>query len=351
MTALQPINGATHRAPSTTSPLAQVKRGRLTGRPVRVILYGADGVGKSTFASQAPAPVFLCAEDGTAQLDVARLPEPGAWSDVLDSVKALTFEAHDFRTLVIDTLDWLEPLCWREVCRLGGKRNIEDFPYGKGFASAVDIWRDLILQIQAMSVKRGMNLVALAHSHVKRLDDPVAGPYDRHALKLHERTAALWRESVDAVLFARVQVFTKVVDKRTEKTRAFGDGSRVVMTSPTAGFDAKSRLPLEAEIPLEWAVIQAAADGIGQRDPNKLIAELRSLMPKLIKVDAVKAEKLNKWLLENQSTDALLLMLDKTRTIVALQSDEEEKELCFQSESTKRRQSRRSSGSRTRGQS
>ena len=256
MTTVQPINGAAHRAPAAASPLSQVKRGRITGRPVRVILYGADGVGKSTFASQAPNPIFLCAEDGTAQLDVARLPEPGAWSDVLDSVKALTFEQHDFKTLVIDTLDWLEPLCWREVCRLGGKRNIEDFPYGKGFASAVDIWRDLILQIQAMSAKRGMHLIALAHSHVKKVDDPIAGPYDRHALKLHERAAALWRESVDAVLFARVQVFTKIVDKRTEKTRAFGDGSRVVMTSPTAGYDAKSRLPLEAEIPLDCNVIQ-----------------------------------------------------------------------------------------------
>ena len=82
MTQPTQINGATHRAPAAASPLAQVKRGRLTGRPVRVILYGADGVGKSTFASQAPNPVFLCAEDGTAQLDVARLPEPGAWSDV-----------------------------------------------------------------------------------------------------------------------------------------------------------------------------------------------------------------------------------------------------------------------------
>ena len=324
MTQVTTVNGATHRAPSTTSPLAQVKRGRLTGRPVRVILYGADGVGKSTFASQAPSPVFLCAEDGTAQLDVARLPEPGSWSDVLDSVKALTFEQHDFKTLVIDTLDWLEPLCWREVCRLGGKRNIEDFPYGKGFASAVDIWRDLILQIQAMSVKRGMNLIALAHSHVKKIDDPIAGAYDRHALKLHEKTAALWRESVDAVLFARVQVFTQVIDERTKKTRVFGDGSRVVMTSPTAGFDAKSRLPLEAEIPLDWSVIQEAADGVKQRDPAKMIAEIREMLPKLAKIDADKAAKLEKWLAGNPTADATLTVLDRTRTTIAVNAEETE---------------------------
>lgn len=318
------LNG--YRAPSTSSPLASVRRGVLTGRPVRVVLYGADGVGKSTFASQAPNPIFLCAEDGTARLDVARLPEPGTWSDVLESVKALTFEAHEYKTLVIDTLDWLEPLCWREVCRLGGKRNIEDFPYGKGFASAVDIWRDLILQLQAMSAKRGMNLIALAHSHVKKIDDPISGAYDRHALKLHEKTAALWRESVDAVLFARVQVFTRVIDERTQKTRVFGDGSRVVMTSPTAGFDAKSRLPLDAEIPLDWSVIQEAADGVTHRDPAKMLAELREMLPRLAKIDADKAAKLEKFLAGKPSADAILTVLDRTRTTIAVNADEDASE-------------------------
>lgn len=323
MTALQPINGATHRAPAAASPLAQVKRGRLTGRPVRVILYGADGVGKSTFASQAPNPVFLCAEDGTAQLDVARLPEPGAWSDVLDSVKALTFEQHDFRTLVIDTLDWLEPLCWAETCKVNRWKNLEAPGFGKGYVAALETWRDLILQIQAMSAKRRMNVIALAHSHVKNTTDPLGQSYDRHCLKLHEKTAALWRESVDAVLFARVQTFV-TTDEKTKKARAVGDGSRVVLTSPTAGYDAKTRLPLPAEIPLEWAVIQEAADGVTQRDPAKMIVEIREMLPKLAKIDADKASKLEKWLAGNPTADAILTVLDRTRTTIAVNAEETE---------------------------
>lgn len=316
------LNGQSYRAPSTSSPLAAVRRGVLTGRPVRVVLYGADGVGKSTFASQAPNPIFLCAEDGTARLDVARLPEPGSWSDVLESVKALTFEAHEYKTLVIDTLDWLEPLCWAETCKVNRWKNLEHPGFGKGYVAALDTWRDLILQIQAMSAKRGMNLIALAHSHVKTTTDPLGQSYDRHCLKLHEKTAALWRESVDAVLFARVQVFTSV-DEKTKKARAYGDGSRVVLTTPTAGYDAKSRLPLPAEIPLDWSVIQEAADGQGQRDPGKMVAELRQMLPKLAKIDADKAAKLEKFLAGKPSADAILTVLDRTRTTIAVNGTEE----------------------------
>src|SRR5262245_22384966 len=96
--------------------LDAVTKGKIT-TPQRIVLFGVEGIGKSTFGACAPAPIFLCSERGTEHLDVTRLPEPLAWRDVLDACRVLANEPHAYRTLVIDTLDWLEPLCWAETCR------------------------------------------------------------------------------------------------------------------------------------------------------------------------------------------------------------------------------------------
>jgi hypothetical protein len=111
--------------------LAAVTRGRLE-RPTRVLLYGVEGVGKSTFAASAPAPIFIAAEDGTAQLDVARFPEPKTWSDVLEAVGELATSEHVFKTLVVDTLDWLEPLCWATFAKSASGRLSRTLATGRG---------------------------------------------------------------------------------------------------------------------------------------------------------------------------------------------------------------------------
>ena len=77
--------------------LAAVKKGRIK-QPLRVIVYGQEGVGKSTFAACAPSPIFLCAESGTNHLDIARFPAPEQWSDVFDAVDLLTRQEHDYKT-------------------------------------------------------------------------------------------------------------------------------------------------------------------------------------------------------------------------------------------------------------
>ena len=111
MTAPRTTNGS---APSRMT-LSAVTRGRVAA-PLRVLCYGVEGVGKSTLGASAPAPIFLGAEDGSALLDVARFPQPRAWTDVLEAVRVLIHEEHDYRTLVIDSLDWIEPLVWAAVC-------------------------------------------------------------------------------------------------------------------------------------------------------------------------------------------------------------------------------------------
>jgi hypothetical protein len=247
--------------------LGAISKGRLE-RPLRVLLYGVEGVGKSTFAANAPSPIFLAAEDGTAQLDVARFPEPRTWQEALDAVEELTVGEHEFKTVVVDTLDWLEPLCWDHVVSkaplVGGKvkiKAIEDFGFGKGYVAALDEWRKLLSAFERLRSKRGMHVVFLAHSWVKPFKNPEDEDYDRYELKLHAKAGGLIKEWADAVLFTRFETFANT-DDRTKRTRGVSSGNRVLHTVRTAAYDAKNRYDLPTTLPLDWtAFAKAVADG------------------------------------------------------------------------------------------
>ena len=229
------------------SYLDQVERGKKQ-KPLFVLIYGSDGVGKSTFGADSPDPIFLCAESGTNHLDVNRLPEPKSFEDVLGMVDELLTTKHKFVSLVIDSLDWMEPLVWKQVCADGDKKNVEDFGYGKGYVLALGQWQKLIEKLKALREK--MNIVLIAHAQVKTFQDPVLNSgYDRYQLKLNEKAASLFREAVDAVLFATYEVFTK---KDGLKTRAFGEGARVIFTERRPGHDAKNRFGLPYQMALNW---------------------------------------------------------------------------------------------------
>ncbi|MCS6902391.1 MAG: ATP-binding protein [Myxococcales bacterium] len=307
-----------------TAPAGSVSRMSLTNitrgkqeRPLRVIVYGVEGVGKSTFASQAPNPIFLCSEDGTSQLDVARFPSPHTWSEVLEAIRVLTHEEHPYKTLVIDTLDWLEPLCWHHVCQQNGKESIEDFGYGKGYVLAVEHWRQLLGRLDILVRNRRMNVILVAHGAVRRVDDPQTGPFDRYRMKLHDRTSDVLREWVDAVLFARHEVVTF---ERNGKTRGRSSGARVIHTTWTAAYDAKNRFDLPDTLPLAWDEFESAVRAHIPADANKMKAELSELIPRLN--DPQKAEKaLREWAGDNPVR--LAQLLDKVRGKLALQESSE----------------------------
>jgi hypothetical protein len=296
--------------------LASITRGKQE-RPLRAILYGVEGVGKSTFASQAPSPVFLCSEDGTSQLDVARFASPRTWVDVLEAIRVLTHEEHTFKTLVIDTLDWLEPLCWQHICQQSGKQSIEDFGYGKGYIAAVDQWRALLTRLDILVRHRRMHVVMVAHSVVKRVDDPQTGAFDRYQMKLHDKSSAVLREWVDAVLFARHEV--RVVE-RNGKARGMSSGNRLLHTTWTAAYDAKNRFDLPETLPLDWEDFEAAVRAHTPADPTRLLAEIEELIPRLDEGTRTKArEHLAR---VGQDAAKLAQLLDRMRSKVALQGDE-----------------------------
>ena len=227
--------------------------------PIRVVLYGPHGIGKSTFASNASKPIFLCAEDGTNELDVARL-KPQTWEEIFEAVAMLGSEEHDYKTLVIDTLDWAEQLCWQSVYTRERKTSIEGLPYGRGFSIAHEEFRRLAAALDRLREQKGMAVVLLAHSWIKSFRNPEGEDYDRYEMKLHKLAGSALAEWADVLLFANYETYTRENDRK--RTTGVSTGARYAFTERTAAYDAKNRFSLPAQLPLHWEdFAQAVADG------------------------------------------------------------------------------------------
>ena len=248
------------------SMLENIQTGR-ENKPPRIMVYGQEGVGKSTLGASAPDPIFIQTEDGLGEIDTSKFPLAGTLSDVLAELTALRDEEHNFRTVVIDSLDWLERLIFDEVCKEFGVRSIEkaDGGYGKGYVDALVHWRKVLALLDDLRNKRGMMVILLAHAKVERFEDPENIAYDRYAPRLHKHAASLISEWVDAVLFAakRLRV-SKDGDSRAIAAPIGADGGeRILRTNGSPACLAKNRFSLPNEIPLRWdAFLQAYGNSV-----------------------------------------------------------------------------------------
>ena len=246
--------------------LENIQTGR-ENKPPRIMVYGQEGVGKSTFGASAPDPVFIQTEDGLGEIDTCKFPLAQSVGDVIAELTALRDEEHNFRTVVIDSLDWLERLIFDEVCKEFGVRSIEkaDGGYGKGYVDALVHWRKVLALLDDLRNKRGMMVILLAHAKVERFEDPENIAYDRYAPRLHKHAASLISEWVDAVLFAakRLRV-SKDGDSRAIAAPIGADGGeRILRTNGSPACLAKNRFGLPNEIPLNWdAFIEAYRNAV-----------------------------------------------------------------------------------------
>ena len=219
------------------------------------MLFGTAGVGKSRWASQAPSPVFLQTEEGLGEIDCAKFPLAESYEECLQALSQLYTSEHSYGTLVVDTLDWLERLIWADLCQKREIDNIEEVGYGKGYAFALDHWRDFLTGLSALRDTRGMTIVLLAHAKIERFENPETDTYDRYVPRLHKLASGLVQEWCDEVLFASYKVHTKVNDEGfgRKKAKGIGTGERIIRTTERPAHVAKNRLNLPDELPLDWS--------------------------------------------------------------------------------------------------
>ena len=258
------------------SMLESITRGR-EGKPPRLLVYGQEGTGKSTFAAGAPSPVFVQTEDGLGEIDTAKFPLAKKFEEVTDALTALRDEPHDFQTVVVDSADWLERLVWDRVCRDFGVRSIEkaDGGYGKGYVHALTHWRQMVDLLNDLRDRRGMIAILIAHSKVERFEDPENAAYDRYTPRLHKAATSLLCEWVDAVLFAtkRFRVGKEqgsgFQGERAIATAIGADGGeRILRTVGSPACIAKNRFSLPSAIPLSWEAFMAAYCRSAGGSPN-----------------------------------------------------------------------------------
>jgi hypothetical protein len=236
----------------------------------KIVVYGPEGIGKSTFASRFPAPIFIDTEDSTAYMDVHRTKRPSSWPMLMSQVEGFARNHIGYRTLVLDTADWAERLCIEHICVKGKVEGLEDFGYGKGYVYLMEEFGRLLNKLTD-AVNSGMNVVVTAHALMRKVEQPEEmGGYDHWELKVQKKTAPLLKEWADHVLFANYKVYVMNTDgqgAQKGKNKAQG-GKRVMYTSHTPFWDAKNRWPgIPGELPFDYASIALYMGAAGPPAP------------------------------------------------------------------------------------
>lgn len=288
--------------------------------PERTALIGTEGVGKSTFGASAPSPIFLASEEGINHLSVKAFPEPQSAQDVYDAISELEEQQHTFQTLVVDTVDWLEPILVTKLCLRNGWESIESPGFGKGQVALVDEWRTILSRFDQLRRSRGMEIVLLAHAQVKTFANPTGPDYSRYELALSKGASALIKQWCDAVLFADYEDI--MVNAKGEtvagvsnkvKVKGISTGRRVLHTQRTAAWDAKNRYGLPPVLPLDYAEYAKARTKGLDLDTDAAYAECRGLIEQLSLGDEALAH------LETLKTDPHELLMAVNRLRVRAQ--------------------------------
>ncbi len=245
-------------------------------RPVKLVIYGPEGIGKTTLASQAPDPLFIDTEGGTAHLDVRRVQQPESWESLISTVEEVAAAPGICKTLVLDTADWAELSCVSEVCAKYKKTSIEEFGYGKGYTYLGEEFCRLLNALNKV-VDAGMNVVVTAHAKMRKFEQPdEMGAYDRWEMKLSKQVAPLIKEWCDALLFVTYK--TVVVSQNNNVKKAQG-GKRVIYANHHPCWDAKNRHGLPDELDLDFGAIArlfSSSDGVPPVHGNTSTARVPS---------------------------------------------------------------------------
>lgn len=241
-------------------------------KPPRVVLLGVEKIGKSTFASQSPAPVFcpIKGEDGIDDIDVPAFAPASTFDELMANLRELATEEHDRQTVVIDSASALEPLIWQKVCEEHNVDSIEKVMggYGKGYGEALGVWYELCDALDYLRQTKGMGSVIIGHVKCKRFDDPTGESYDRYNMDAHDKATARLFRWADAILFANTKTLIKKEEVGFNKTKKQAidptGGARWLFTQQRPAHPGGGRGPygqIPYELPLNW---QAFAEAVEQ---------------------------------------------------------------------------------------
>ncbi len=245
-----------------------ISKGRIQ-RAKKVVIYGPEGIGKSTFASKFPDPLFCDTEGSTYDLDVDRLDRPDSAQMLYECIDLVKAHPDICKTFVLDTADWAEKLLSKKVCVSSKKSGIEDFGYGKGYTYLMEEFGKLLNQLEDL-IELSINVVITAHAALQKFEQPDEnGAYDRWSLKLTKQDSPLLKEWADAVLFVNYKTYVEKTENNKHKASG---GKRVMYTSHHPCWDAKNRWGLPDECPFDYSVIAPYIEGIAQPQPSRKTA-------------------------------------------------------------------------------
>ena len=228
--------------------------------PPRIMVFGPHGVGKTTLAAQAPSPIFIQTEDGLGQLESPAFPLASSVQDVMDAINTLYSEEHEFKTVVLDSADWLDNLIQAQV-----KADYDEKAraYGKDTLLCAEQWLLILNWLNALRRDRGMSVILLAHAEIKRYDPPDSDSYERYQPKIPSKSSAVIQEWADAVLFANFKTFVKAEAVTQQKTvkKAVSGGERLLHTGEKPAYLAKNRYALPDTLPMSWSALEKAIAG------------------------------------------------------------------------------------------
>lgn len=256
--------------------LSAVKRGP-TKRPQRIMVYGMAGVGKTTFAASAPGAIVIPVEEGADLLDVPKFSKPHSWLELLGMIDELKTDSHEFKTVVLDTLDEAEKLCHAHTCATNHWDSMATPEFGKGYEAAFGNWRLFLKKLEELRDAKSMDIILLAHAEIKAFKAPESEAFDRWQPRLHKTASKATQEWCDHVFFA--QFVTAVTKDRDRRVRGMSTGARLLRTCWNAAYDAKSRSSLPPSLPLAWEDFEAEMAKNAPASKEQLAAEFARILP------------------------------------------------------------------------
>lgn len=240
-----------------------IKRHVATEKPANILVYGSEGIGKTTFAASAPKPIFIQTEDGLGLIEADTFGICQSWQDVGQALGAILNDPQGHQTLVIDSADWLQTRIWQDLCARYGKKNIEEFRFGSGYNIARDeYWDKLLLTLDAIRARHHMTIILVAHDSIMNITNPTGDDFCKFVPRLDKRASARITEWADATLYAHRKMKT---DRETGKARAFGiepGGDRVLACVGSPAVTAKNRYHMPEELPLSWDAVAQYLPGL-----------------------------------------------------------------------------------------